>query len=98
LPFSGSILSLVNTFGLQEHSDELFALEEGQLSSAIEFGAGEYLLFFMQERPGIDEEEAEEMFREQLVMERRADMFTEMLDQWVEDANYTINQRALNAF
>jgi len=93
--YETSILELIEMLGLFEHFDELIGLQAGQTSSVIEIDEGEYLLVFMLARPGIEDSEIEEIFRERLVSERSWEVFWDLVDSWVADADYTVNERAL---
>ena len=92
--FEAPIMSFVEWFGMFDHSGELFALQEGELSSVIEVN-GEYVLVFMASRPGITDAAIEEMYRERIVIERGAEAFMDLLQTWMDEADYRVNERAL---
>ena len=93
--FEAPIMSFVEWFGLLDNSGELFGLQEGEMSSIIDVGDGEYILVLMTSRPGITDGEIEAMYRERIVIERGAEAFMELLDTWTQEANYRVNQRAM---
>ena len=93
--FADSILGIIEMLGLIDYTAELIELQEGEMSSIIEIMEGEYVLIFMESRPGIDEAEIKDWLEQQIVMERSSEMFIELMDGWRADANYSINSRAL---
>jgi hypothetical protein len=95
--FTAAITDIVEWFDLLIYSPELLRLEVGQVSSVIELAEDEYLLIYMKERPEIEDSAIEEMYRERIITERRAEIFQELLEEWVENADYTINQRAVDS-
>jgi hypothetical protein len=56
-----------------------------------------YAHIFDEEAQEILDEEIEN-FRDNFTMQIRAAAFVEILDTWIDEANYTINQRALDRF
>lgn len=74
-------------------------LEEGEISDVLEahgwfFMVQIYETVFDYEAAA----EEEEFFRERFAGQRRGELFMEILEGWIEQANYTINQRALDRF
>ncbi|MCL2286371.1 MAG: hypothetical protein FWC32_08410 [Firmicutes bacterium] len=90
------IISIIEFYGLLDHSFELLGLQEGDTSAVIEIDEGQYLLVHMLSRPGIEDSEIEEAFLARAGEERRHEMFAELLEGWTESANYTINPRIVN--
>jgi len=95
-----SALELADWFQFeQEDRDDLFALETGEYSRIIEWVEEEESLYFLfhmisREEPDMDEIAAD--YREDFINTRRDIAFNEIVDQWIEDANFTINQRGYN--
>jgi len=92
---TASIVDFIEWFGLLDYTGELLELQQGETSSIIEFEEGQYLLIFMLERQNIVDSEIEDMFRERMVAERSFEKFRELIDSWIAEANYTVNERAL---
>jgi len=69
-------------------------LQEGEVSRII-MGNGLFFLVEMYERIDATHEEMEESFREQFTRSRREAAFVDMLTNWVDNADYTVNERAL---
>jgi len=92
--FTDSIMGIIEMLDLIDYTAELIELQEGEMSSIIEFEDG-YLLVFMESRPDIDEAELKDLFGQQIAAERSSEIFIEMMAGWRADANYTINQRAM---
>jgi hypothetical protein len=83
-------------FSLWEEWMELIELQEGEISSIFE-ADGLFFIVQMYER-SLDIEAEEISFREGIIAERRAIAFNEIVEQWMAEANYTVNDRALNNF
>jgi len=81
----------IEQFGLFEFEEELFNLEEGEWSRVLPAGFN-YFLVYMDTR-FIPEED---VLIEQYTIERRASIFVDILIEWVENANYRINNRVFN--
>jgi|GEM_PF-1967217 len=96
---TASIPNLINWFGLFEATEELHQLQRGERSDILQFGENEegeprFILVYVIDRPGIEDSELEESFLEQHVDDRRWELFGEIEDAWVAEANYTVNNRA----
>lgn len=90
------IISIVEAFGLFDQSFELLGLQEGETSAVIEVEEGLYILVHMVSRPGVDDSEIEESFLARIGEERRQEMYIDLFESWMEDADYTINPRVIN--
>ena len=82
----------------QEDRDNLFYLEVGEISEIISFEEGGlYFLFKMVSRddaPDVDALTAD--FRADFIERGRHNVFDDIVEQWVEEANFTINRRGYN--
>ena len=78
----------VTHYGLWEIEEEIRALEEGEWSRVF-FVGGFYYLIYVETKvdPDIDE------FRAQFIWEQRVAEFVELLGEWVEESDYSINDR-----
>ncbi|MCL2364598.1 MAG: hypothetical protein FWC71_08050 [Defluviitaleaceae bacterium] len=85
-----------------EHANMFFTMQEGEMSDIIvwgletDIGQDLYMLLYVVEREEPNEETIRREFREATVSSARNAMMGELLDQWIEDADYTINRRAIN--
>jgi len=95
--FAASILDYITWFELDAHSEELRNLQQGQTSSVIEIDEDQYILLHMYNRPGIEDSEIEDIFRERIISERNWELFEAQLASWVVSADYTLNQRAIDS-
>jgi hypothetical protein len=81
-------------------AEMLMALQTGEVSELIEWGADfgmeSYLLIYAINREEPDEEEVARNYRERHILTERSTMLMTLVPQWIEQANYTVNTRALN--
>lgn len=78
---------------------DMLPLEAGEVSEIFE--ANDTFFLVLIKSRGIDEEVLEEegvVFRENHIAQRRTEVFAEVLDEWIENAEYTINERAFRRF
>ena len=80
-----------------EEYDAIMALAEGQTYLLIEEESDIFAIFYMVSREEVDLAAMEASFYDQFVEFGRQRTFGELMDSWIENANYTINQRAINA-
>jgi hypothetical protein len=82
-----------------QHFQNIVNLEVGEVLQLVEMN-GVFYNILMYERVLEDEsiEEAEASFRENFTNEAREDAFFELLESWVANANYSLNNRAFNRF
>ena len=90
------VRELISDFWLDEEESEiLMNLQEGELHM---IQADEYfLVLYMYDRSGPDFDLIEENFRESYIVGRRFEIYNELLQTWLNEINYTINQRAYAA-
>jgi hypothetical protein len=83
-----------------EQSEAIMQLQPGEVADIIEWGAEfdmlSYLLVYAETREEPDENEIRVEFRNRHIMTERNRMMVSLVPQWVAQANYTVNQRALN--
>jgi hypothetical protein len=83
-----------------EQTDALIELQVGDVSEIIEwgveFGMLSHLIVYVETREEPDEAEVKAGFRNRQIMEKRNEMMLGLVPQWVTQANYTLNQRAMN--
>jgi hypothetical protein len=79
-----------------ERGDSILNLQEGEISPVISMDAGMALLVQMYRRVDGNEEEIAEDVRGRFIMERRHEVFREMVQGWVDTADYSINRRVFN--
>jgi hypothetical protein len=81
-------------------SEMLLALQAGEISGLIEWGADfgleNYLLVYAVEREEPNEDEIARSFREGHILSERNRMLLGLVPQWIEQASFTVNTRALN--
>jgi hypothetical protein len=91
---------LISMAGLTpEQGAELIALQPGEVSEIIAWGEDEfasYLMVYVETREEPDEEEAATEYRRRYILSRRHEMMLGLVPQWVAQAEYTVNQRALD--
>ena len=83
----------------QDQRDNLFYLEEGEVSEIIAYtedGMTWYFLFKMVSREEADVSAITADFRADFIEGRRRRTFDELVAEWVEAANFTMNRRGLN--
>jgi len=79
----------------REDQDSLVSLHEGEISVIVE-GGGLFFLIQIYSRTAGDPAVIEESFREQYIEFRRGVVFMEMWQDWIDNANYDLNERAFN--
>jgi len=79
-----------------EEQDAIRSMNVGDIIS-VEVSGGFALVYATALNPP-DWDELAEMFREDFIMVRRIGLFNEIVEEWVEDADIRLNNRALNAF
>lgn len=92
--------AVIDEFQLDEdYAQMLLALETGEISAPIAwgefFGIDASVLFYIAERVDADEAEIERGFRERAAAAERNRLFAEQLPRWVEEADITVNRRAM---
>ncbi|MCL2405853.1 MAG: hypothetical protein FWC92_09965 [Defluviitaleaceae bacterium] len=96
-----SAVALAEWFGFDPEDEEYFlGLAEGEHTRIIEVHDEEfsaYFIFYAVSRAEPDPEAAAESFREDFVDEVRTQVFTDLLDQWTEEANFRVNRRGYNS-
>ena len=99
-----SLLGQLNQMGLMPDDREfLLYMEPGEISHPITVwdfevtGEPLFIIFYMVSRDDeVDLNEVEAGFRAEIVAERRSDIFFDLVMEWVEEANFVINQRGYN--
>jgi len=71
----------------------MFELHEGEVSDVAEISGGMGLIAYVTSRTEATPAEIEEQFREWFIRNRRAPLFADVVEEWVADANYTVNRR-----
>ena len=106
MPPTASLVSLVPDLeGLAispEDLEYLFNMEEGEYSHIVElmdfeFGIPVYVIFKMESISEADTDAVTEEMKEALIRVRREEIFVALVQDWVEEANFTINQRGYNS-
>ena len=90
---TSSIVGLINEFEIFHESDALLGLPEGAVSHVVEIWPEMFMLMYIVERTDAEDSAIEESFMQQ----RRNAQFSELMEEWVENANYRPHQRTLNS-
>jgi len=77
--------------------EHLAHMEVGEISEPVLVGESSMLIFIADSLEITPDEVVEERFREQYTMQERIRVFSDMLDEWREEADIRINQRGVNA-
>jgi len=75
---------------------ELIALQPGEIHVAELGDTGAYVMIYMYSRIPPDMDELKEVFMENMIWSRRSDIFQNMLLEWLDEADYTINRQAVD--
>jgi len=83
-----------------EDREYLLSMQAGEYSRIVEWTDGEMPLYFLfhavsREEPNPDT--AAESFRENFIEARREEIFADLVESWVEEANFVVNRRGYNA-
>jgi len=89
------IMDIINGLQLFEFQGELLSLQTGDISRVIPMD-DDFIIIYMQDRPEVTDAEIEESFTETHTLIRRGEVFSEIVAGWLEEADYTVNRRALN--
>ena len=89
--------AITNSFIDAAYFDSVHALQPGQTSAVIQTTEEDFILIYMLDRQGVDMDELMELFMENLAVQRRQEQYIELRSSWIENADVTINQRALNS-
>jgi len=91
--------TLLDFYDISERRPELLSLEEGEVSEII---IADDVFFIIQMYNNVVDDEvlesAEELFRERNIQTGRAGIFWALIEEWIEQADYTVNERALRRF
>ena len=81
-----------------ESVNQIISLQEGEISTVVETAFDDVLLIaYIYSREDADIAEVEENFRERFEFQARVEIFHEIVEGWVNNANYSINHRVQNA-
>jgi len=92
-PSPMELTEFINTFGLFMHEHEIRVLAEGEWSGVLQ--AGE--IFFAVQMFSREDADIDEM-REVFINNQRNSTFLDMLEDWIENADFTINERVFYSF
>jgi len=89
-----------NPWGFEQFFDpddfgQVTTMQQGEFSPIVE-GSGFYFIFHMYSREEADLIQVEADFMEHAVLEGRVGVFEEIVQGWVTEANYNLNQRVYN--
>jgi hypothetical protein len=92
--------SLISWAGLDAaQTAAVMALQTGEMSELIfldEEGFQSHLIIYIESREEIDEAAIEVSFRQQTILHERNRMLSDLVPQWIRQANYSRNNRAIN--
>jgi len=106
MPPTSSLIGLMPTLqelGISGEAQEfLLNMEEGEYSHIIELmnfeiGAPIYVLFKMESVSEADMDEVTDTVSENLIQTRRNEIFFELIEDWIEEANFVVNPRGYNS-
>jgi len=96
---STSMIDIIDLF--EEYDKEyLLGLQAGEYTRIIELDDGGmmiYLIFHAVSREEPDPDVATESFRESQIQQRRAELFDDLIAEWVEESNFRVNRRGYNS-
>ena len=96
------VTMFLNVPELFEHFEDLSNMQTGDISGVMSLGEDEngvpmFLMVYMQSRNEIDMDQIQDDFVTRTADSRREDAFFDLLEQWTANANYTVNQRVVDA-
>jgi len=78
-----------------EDAEMLLALEPGETTGIMSAAGGWYILAYVETKSIPTDEELTESIRERFIEQQQFNQFFELLQEWVDAADYTVNRRAL---